>query len=282
MGTFIVELDGFAPFTMDNSGFREDCLTCKSKDTVALYYLQGNLDTKHHIFLGKCSKCGKRLVSSSKKVFQAVCDYLYRTRSNIKGGTMELLNYNGSLTIGRKNKKLLKEIKSVSGSLTIREKINKLPDGLEVGNKLIIEKVCSDLVLKNLKVNSYIQFFFCTINKIYPSAQAKEYRVENLWNNTVLTFNNVYEIYEAFPHLVPDEKELQNKYGFDHIKPKDGAKIVPVVLGNITPKDAQKITKAKYIVVYSTEKQVLDIMKGNDYGNELYSEIFDVLPDIEY
>lgn len=282
MDNFIVELKGFEPFTMDSSDFRKDCIVCKDKATVIPYYLKGNLNTNQHMFIGKCSKCGEKIAYSSLKQFLAVCDYLYKTRSNIKGGTMELLNYNGSLTIGRKNKKLLKEIKSVSGSLTIREKINKLPDGLEVGNKLIIEKVCSDLVLKNLKVNSYIQFFFCTINKIYPSAQAKEYRVENLWNNTVLIFNNVYEIYEAFPHLVPDEEELQSKYGFDHIKPKDGAKIVPVVLGSITPKDAQKITKAKYIVVYSAEKQVLYIIKGNDYGNELYSEIFDVLPDIEY
>ena len=187
--------------------------------------------------------------------------------------------YHGSLTIGRKNKKLLKDIKFVSGSLTIQEEINELPEGLEVGNKLIINKVCSELDLKNLKVNNYIQFFFFSINKIYPTALAKEYRVENMW--TELTFNSVYEIYEAFPHLVPDEEELQSKYGFNHIKPKDGAKIIPVVLGSITPEDVQKIITAKYVVVYSAEKQLIDIMKGNAYGNELYSEILDVLPDLE-
>jgi len=187
--------------------------------------------------------------------------------------------YRGSLTIGRRNKKLLEGIKFVSGSLIIREEINKLPDGLEVGNKLIIDKVCSKLVLKNLKVNNYIEFFFFSINKIYPTVQVKEYRIENM--RTVLTFNNVYEIYEAFPHLVPDEEELQSKYGFNHIKPKDGAKYIPVVLGSITPEDAQKITKAKYIVVYSAGKQILDIIKGNDYGDELYSEILDLLPDLE-
>ena len=86
MNTFIVELDGFEPFIMDNSIFREDCLTCKCKDSVAPYYLHGNINTKNHVFDATCSKCGGLVVYTKKKQFKAVCDYLYRTRSNIKNG----------------------------------------------------------------------------------------------------------------------------------------------------------------------------------------------------
>ncbi|MBO6087715.1 hypothetical protein J6P92_05140 [bacterium] len=86
MDRFIVELKGFEPFTMNNSGFRKDCIVCKDKVKVTPYYLSGNLNTNQHMFIGKCSKCGEKIVYSSRKQFQAVCDYLYKTRSNVKGG----------------------------------------------------------------------------------------------------------------------------------------------------------------------------------------------------
>ena len=288
MKNFIVELDNFEPFTMSNNGFTQHCFACDTKYSIIPYYMNGNLDTGIHSFYGTCSKCGCKGIYSSKKQFRAVYDYVYKTRTNIKEeDKMDSVkkNYNsdvyqGSLTIGRRNKKLLEQIKYVSGSLNIHEKITELPKNLEVASNLTIQTVCPDLELKNLKIKGYIKFVACDIKNIHPSAQAKEYRIENMWNNSVLTFTSVYEIYEAFPHLVPDE--FQDEYGFEHITIKDRMRIAPIVLGSIDSHTAQKCMKAKYIVVYSAEKQVLDIMKGNDYGNELYSEIFDVLPDIEY
>lgn len=187
--------------------------------------------------------------------------------------------YNGSLFVGHKNKKLLKHIKFIAGCLDVHVKIDELPDDLEVASNLNFKTTCPNLNLKNLKVYGYIKFVANGINKIYPSVQAEEYYVENIWYDTIFTFNNVYDIYEAFPHLVPDE--FQNEYGFEHIQVKAGQEFVPVVLGNINPKDIPIITRAKYVVVYSAEKQILDVMRGDDYCDKLYSEIFNALPDFE-
>lgn len=186
----------------------------------------------------------------------------------------------GKLTIRRKNKHLLDNLKYVTRRLNIATEIDKLPDNLEITSYLSIMYYCPNLDLKNLKVHSYIEFLANGIHKIYPSAEAKDYYV-SVGRGQMLRFKNVYEIYAVLPHLVPDKDEFQSKYGFDNIKLKDGAKYVPVVLGSINQKDIPILLNAKLILVYSADKKFLDLIGGDEYKHELYYKIYDELPDME-
>ena len=188
--------------------------------------------------------------------------------------------HNEKLTIRRKNKHLLNNLKYVSRRVNITTEIDKLPDNLEIGSYLNIVSCCPYLDLKNLKVHNYIIFSANDIHKIYPTVEAKDYYV-SIGRGQMLRFKNVYEIYDVLPHLVPDESEFQSKYGFDHIQLKDGAKYVPVVLGSINSKDMPILFKSKLILVYSADKKFLDLIGGDEYKHELYYKIYDELPDME-
>lgn len=185
----------------------------------------------------------------------------------------------GKLTIRRKNKHLLDNLKYVSRRVNICGEIEQLPYNLEIASNLYIEAYCKNLDLKNINVHGHIRFCCNRIRKIYPSAKAHEYYIECRYGIPLLKFDSVYEIYETFPHLVPDE--FQNEYGFDHITIKDGQKIVPVVLGSIKPKDIPSIIKAKYIVIHSAEKQLQKVITDDANNKGFYNELYGLLPDME-
>ena len=193
--------------------------------------------------------------------------------------TKNSLVHNGNLTIMRKADYIPEKLEYITGNLIIQRTIDFIPQNLKVGGRLGIKASCPNLDLRNINVKENISFIYDCVHKIYPSVIAGDYYIEYI-PPICFGFNSVYEIYESFPHLVPDE--FQNEYGFEHITIKDGMRIAPIVLGSIDSNVARKCMNAKYIVVYSAEKQVLEIMRGDDYSNELYSEIFDVLPDLEY
>lgn len=183
----------------------------------------------------------------------------------------------GKLTIRRKNKHLLDNLKYVSRRVNICGEIEQLPYNLEIASNLNIVAYCTNLDLKDINVHGYIRFDSNRIHKIYPSAKAKEYHIECY--HGIRVFHSVYEIYEAFPHLVPDE--FQNEYGLDHITIKDGQDIVPVVLGSINQKDIPNIIKAKYIVIYSAENQLQKVVTNDIDSKDFYNELYELLPDVE-
>ena len=159
------------------------------------------------------------------------------------------------------------------------EKIEQLPYNLEIASNLNIVAYRKNLDLKNINVHGHIRFCCDRIRKIYPSAKAHEYYIECRYGIPLLNFDSVYEIYEAFPHLVPDE--FQNEYGFEHITIKDGQEIVPVVLGSINKKDVPNIIKAKYVVVYSEEKRLHKLVANDAINKDFYNKLYDLLSDLD-
>ncbi|MBO6087717.1 hypothetical protein J6P92_05150 [bacterium] len=129
--------------------------------------------------------------------------------------------------------------------------------------------------LKNLTVNNSIDCRHLKgLEKIYPTAKAEQYFISDseFSSDSEWEFNSVYEIYEAFPHLVPDDKELQSKYGFDVIKPEEvKGKISPIIF------DKPKFD-AEYVAVYSKDKKLLKIISQEDGA---YDSFLNFLPDLD-
>lgn len=147
----------------------------------------------------------------------------------------------------------------------------------------LVKVNCIDFNARNLSYSlkdiNVAHFLSCRslngLKKIYPTISAENYYIYDSTFSSdrdfYFEFCSVDEIYEAFPHLVPDDEELQNKYGFNRVKSTEiHGDILPIVL------DVSGIISSKYAAVYSKDKKLLKVINNDDYD---YGFLYSLLPD---